>query len=405
MCIRDRYATLRDWEINRHKVLVEAKKLFDNICESIFTALTTAIANNKNLMKWFETLLIGLKEFSKQTASLPNLSLLATYSAMPEACLFTVLPDANKALSRNVKDLAKHTESSILSELRDVIASYNKTVHTQKEIYPTLSKNMKETEKKLMKLFNGYTMAARKKEEGILEMGGKERVDPWVSYHQYVVALKGQFNNVSKYGEYCRELVKIRRNLETMRINSCTKSLKDYLLKYSACFGESGTFGSLLPSVQELDIGKSAEDIILLDTNGGEASAPLKYKHTQLAELEELMKAKMSSFCPLPDVTLIERKLSCKRPGGIFSGMINCVAVHTKDQYLHVLDKEDSEMPAFSLDLKKTQARNEGTTIELLERKDAMSIMEKLNIRSSHKIVVEGEEVAKEWVLRINEIN
>lgn len=117
------------------------------------------------------------------------------------------------------------------------------------------------------------------------------------------------------------------------------------------------------------------------------------------------MKAKISSFRPLPDVTLVVHKLCCKRPGGIFSGMVNCVVVHTKDQYLHVLDREDSEMPAFSLDLRKTQARSEGATIELLERKDAMSIMEKLNIRSSHKIVVEGEEVAKEWVLRINEIN
>ena len=399
---KEQYATLRDWEINRHKILVELKQLFDNICESVFAALTSAIKNNRNLVKWFETLLNGLKEFSKQVASTPALTLPTTYVEAPDVQLLSLVPKINKSFSKNIIELTKYLESTIMSELKGVMVSYNRTVNAQKEIYPSYSKAIKDTEKKLMKLFNGFTMSAKSKEKQILDCGIKERTDMWMPFHQYEVILKNQFNYISKYAEYCRELIKIRGNLETVRVNSCIKSLKDYASKYSSCFGGLGGFNFVLP---EVDIGKVAEEIIMLETNEVDTSTPLKYTLTQLGELEEMMKGKISSFRPLPEISLIQYKTNCKRLGGLFNSLINSIVIHTIDQYLHVLDNEDNEIPVFSLDLKKTQAMNNNTSIELLEKKNTITIMEKLNIRSSHKIILDSKEVAEEWATRINSIN
>ena len=52
-----------------------------------------------------------------------------------------------------------------------------------------------------------------------------------------------------KYAQFCENLLEDKRNLETTRIDSCSKSIEKYLQQYKVAVGQNETFSSFLPSV------------------------------------------------------------------------------------------------------------------------------------------------------------
>lgn len=52
-----------------------------------------------------------------------------------------------------------------------------------------------------------------------------------------------------KYAQFAENLIEERRKLETMRVDSCNKSLEKYLQRYKALLGQNELYTALLPSV------------------------------------------------------------------------------------------------------------------------------------------------------------
>eukprot|EP01022_Parablepharisma_sp_SALTPOND_P016286 TRINITY_DN2365_c0_g1_i1.p8 TRINITY_DN2365_c0_g1~~TRINITY_DN2365_c0_g1_i1.p8 ORF type:complete len:376 (-),score=41.10 TRINITY_DN2365_c0_g1_i1:14952-15986(-) len=248
---KEKYALIKEWEVHRHRTLTEIKKLLDNACESIFTALSTAISNNKNLVNYFVAISSSLKEFSKQMSKVPDLlsPVVELHSKENMSKLFNSVAKSDKDFAKNAADLAKYIDTVILSDVKGAIITYNKNVNAQKEVYPKLSKSVGDTEGKVMGLFHAYTAAVNNKELQILGGQAGNELDLWLPLHQYSLVVKQQASHIMKYAQFCENLIEDRRNLETTRVNSCNKSLENYFQQHKAYFGQCEAFATFLPSV------------------------------------------------------------------------------------------------------------------------------------------------------------
>ncbi len=252
---KEQYAVMKEWEMHRHRCLLETKELLDTVCESLFTALTTAVSNNKNMAGYFTAISNSLKDFSKQMSKVPDLlqPLAELHSKAGNGSLtklFNNAATADSSFSKSAAELAKYVDSVILSDLKSAISAYNKNVSAQKEVCPKLAKAVEETEGKIMSLFHAYTAAVNSKEMQILS--GQPESDLWPVFHQYSVAVKRQADNIMKYTTFCQNLIEDRQNLETMRIDSCNKSLEKYFQQHKIAFGHNEIFAAFLPSVLHL---------------------------------------------------------------------------------------------------------------------------------------------------------
>jgi len=254
--LKSLFAVLKDFEITRHQNLIQTKELLDNICESIFNALGSAINNNKNLIGYFTGISIGLKELSKQMSRGPEiLNQIAeihqkAQNPIEKLLNLTIKNDQN--ISKAANSVAKFVDNFILEDLKSGVNSYNKNVIAQREIYPKLAKIVDETETKIISLFHLFSIAISEKEHHILsgqQYQIYENKDFYLNIHEYRIIVQKQSTNIIKYAQFCENLIEDRRNLESMRVNSITKSLENYYQNYKLEFGNLDSFNNFLPSV------------------------------------------------------------------------------------------------------------------------------------------------------------
>lgn len=130
-------------------------------------------------------------------------------------------------------------------------------------------------------------------------------------------------------------------------------------------------------------------------------------KVMNLNGLKKTIRGKVAGVKELGELSLVEWRTRGKRQGGIFVGAVSCTLIMTKDHYLHILDAENAEKPAYSFDVKRTQSKlmeNDSTTVEIVDSRRNQGFFSKLQGGNWCRVQFDSEKTAKELNAKINSI-